>query len=201
MKIENVENNYFIDIDDETLELLEQQGDKCMSEALDANKSLKEVAFKILNLLIIGIGGSFILLTQMAEPNYLTYGLLVFCVGWAVAAIYIVTSCVIRKDRPLSVSDPQTAYTPVYKELNNSDYDYFYSIGYKGKKEALPIFRRYRLGTLQVAIEEMLKINNDIGNSLNKSIIWAASIPAASAAVAFFFYNVKILAIWLAAYL
>lgn len=188
MKIKNIENDYFISVDNETLDLLERQGEKCANEVIEANKSIRETAFKIFNLLILGTGGSFILLTQTKELNYLSFILSIFCIGWGLITIYIASSCVIRKYRPLANPHPKAVYPEVYKNLNNDDYSYFSSIGYTGERSSLPIFRRYKLGTLQVAIDETLELNEKMANSLNLAIKLSAGIPIAACLISLIYY-------------
>ncbi len=188
MKIKNIENDYFIDVDDETLAILEEQGDRSFTEVFNNTNSTRELAFKILNLFLLGAGGSFLLLTQQAKVSFLSVGLLTFCIGWSLCSLSVVLKCIKRVDRPLKTTDPQSSYLSVYKELNDDDYNYFNSIGYTGERKSLPVFKRYRLGTLQVAIQEMEEINEKIANSLNNTIIASSATPLAGIALSLLHY-------------
>ena len=56
--------DYFLGVDDELVDYLEKQGEETIREIHLSNKTNVENGYKLLNIQIVGIGSSFLLLTQ-----------------------------------------------------------------------------------------------------------------------------------------
>ena len=63
--------DYFLGVDDELVDYLEKQGEETIREIHLSNKTNVENGYKLLNIQIVGIGSSFLLLTQ--KTNYHIY--------------------------------------------------------------------------------------------------------------------------------
>ncbi|SWD51557.1 Uncharacterised protein [Klebsiella pneumoniae] len=63
-------DDYFLDADDELVDFLEKQGEDCIREITQSNSLNKENGYKLLSILIVGIGSSFLLLTQKDHPDF-----------------------------------------------------------------------------------------------------------------------------------
>lgn len=74
----NLPDDYFLDADDELVDFLEKQGEESIKETYQSNTTNIENGYKLLNIQIVGIGSSFLLLTQKTSWDYLTAGLAVF---------------------------------------------------------------------------------------------------------------------------
>lgn len=59
--------DYFLGVDDELVDYLEKQGEETIREIHLSNKTNVENGYKLLNILIVGIGSSFLLLTGFVE--------------------------------------------------------------------------------------------------------------------------------------
>lgn len=57
-------DDYFIDADDKLVDFMEKQGEDCIREIYQSNQTNKENGYSLLSILIVGIGSSFLLLTQ-----------------------------------------------------------------------------------------------------------------------------------------
>ncbi|WP_350355596.1 hypothetical protein [Serratia symbiotica] len=68
--MKNLPKDYFLDADDELVEFLESQGEACIKEIYQSNTVNKENGYKLLSILIVGIGSSFLLLTQ--RPSWIS---------------------------------------------------------------------------------------------------------------------------------
>lgn len=86
----NLPDDYFLDADDDLVNFLEKQGEDCIREIHQSNALNKENGQKLLSILIAGVGSSFLLLTQRSSLDYLTAGISVFLVYWALCAVYLV---------------------------------------------------------------------------------------------------------------
>ena len=86
--MENITGEYFLDADDELVDYLEKQGEECIKEAYHSNTVNIENGYKLLNIQIVGIGSSFLLLTQKTNWDYLAVGIAAFTFLWTWCAIY-----------------------------------------------------------------------------------------------------------------
>lgn len=182
-------DDHFLDVDDELLEFLESQGEGCIKEVHQSNTTNKENGYKLLSILIVGIGSSFVLLVQGEHPIYLKIGLGVFILYWSMCAIYLVTRVLEIQTRGLMSSSPVMAYTEPYKNINEEHFENFAIRGFSGKKNKLGIMRRYRLMHLSKIIEEMIVNNKNIRTRLNRVRIAVILTPVCSmllAVVSFF---------------
>ncbi|VTP69627.1 Uncharacterised protein [Leclercia adecarboxylata] len=66
--------DYFLGVDDELVDYLEKQGEETIREIHLSNKINVENGYKLLNIQIVGIGSSFLLLTQKANFDFSSCG-------------------------------------------------------------------------------------------------------------------------------
>ncbi|MBX4822651.1 MAG: hypothetical protein E7K70_26405 [Klebsiella sp.] len=186
----NLPDDYFLDADDELVDFLEKQGEESIKETYQSNTTNIENGYKLLNIQIVGIGSSFLLLTQKTSWDYLTAGLVVFIFLWTWSAIYLVHAGLSAKNRALIHSPPECLYTKTYKNINELNYQYLRSNGYNGPKEALPVMRRYRLKNLTDTAAELRALNSIIRTSLDRArmaTILAPVIALIASAITFCF--------------
>ncbi|STM23654.1 Uncharacterised protein [Escherichia coli] len=62
--------DYFLGVDDELVDYLEKQGEETIREIHLSNKTNVENGYKLLNIQIVGIGSSFLLLTQKTNFRF-----------------------------------------------------------------------------------------------------------------------------------
>ncbi|HHQ8374468.1 TPA: phage major capsid protein [Salmonella enterica subsp. diarizonae] len=68
-------DDYFIDADDKLVDFMEKQGENCIREIYQSNQTNKENGYRLLSILIVGIGSSFLLLTQNPHPDFVSAGM------------------------------------------------------------------------------------------------------------------------------
>lgn len=81
---------YFFNADDDLVDYLERQGEDAIREIQASNKTNIENGYKLLSIQIVGIGSSFLLLTQKTDFDFLAFGIATFTVLWTWCAIYLV---------------------------------------------------------------------------------------------------------------
>ena len=89
MKVENLPPDYFLNADDKLVDFLEKQGEEVVREIQASNKINVENGYKLLSIQIVGIGSSFLLLTQQTSFDFLAAGIATFTVLWTWCAIYL----------------------------------------------------------------------------------------------------------------
>lgn len=166
--MEKLPDNYFLDADDELVAFLEKQGEDCIREIHQSNAINKENGQKLLSILIAGVGSSFLLLTQRSELDYLTAGISVFLVYWALCAVYLVRRVLSVRLRALASSTPYGLYHDDYKGFVEADYAGFESNGFSATRTTLNILRRYRLTDLTRMAEMARCENARIGRELER---------------------------------
>lgn len=186
--MEELPNDYFLDADDELVDFLEKQGEECIREITQSNSVNKENGYKLLSILIVGIGSSFLLLTQKEQPAFLYAGVSLFTLYWTLCSIYLVLRVLSVKTRALASASPNLLYNDTFKSLNNEDYEYFRSIGYSGGHNRLAIIRRFRLKELCQTASELQESNVYIRTRLTRVRIAAILTPAFSIAVSAMVY-------------
>lgn len=156
-------SDYFLDVDDELLDYLEKSGENCIKEAYESNCKNKENGYKLLSLLILGIGSSFILFTQRNESDYLSIILITFSILWMIcAAILVGKVLTINKRNTINVP-PNYLYKSDLKKLNIvKDYSTLEVLGFKSTKNPLSVLRRYRLINLCETAKELRLINKKL---------------------------------------
>lgn len=167
--MKNLPDDYFLDTEDELVEFLETQGEACIKEIYQSNTVNKENGYKLLSILIVGIGSSFLLLTQRPNLDFLSAGLVFFITWWSLCAIYLVTRVVKVHMHGLIHASPDLLYTESYKYINQESFDYLKSKGLKGKCNRLSVMRRYRLHVLCQTANEMNRDNERIRTSLTRA--------------------------------
>lgn len=183
-------DDYFLDVDDETLDYLERQGEDCLKEIKQSNDLNKENGFKLLNMLLLGIGSSFLLLTQHTQLNFLSIGLAAFTALWTACAIYIVVGVLAVRVRGTISSPPDLLYTQDYKSLGDPDFEYLESRGYIATRALLPVMRRNRLLELSYLAVDQADTNKKIREHLSRARIASILAPVLSmllAGAAYFF--------------
>lgn len=144
----NIPDEHFLDIDNDMLDFLEKQGEECIRDINQSTMINKENGYKLLSILIVGIGSSFFLLTQNNHPMFLKVGIAVFMVYWSFCAIYLVRRVLSTRKRALASSTPYELYHKGYKGFTDADYEGFRAKGFLQPCTTLNIMRRYRLRDL-----------------------------------------------------
>ncbi|HBV9231142.1 TPA: hypothetical protein MD927_004159 [Klebsiella aerogenes] len=170
-------DDYFLDADDDLVDFLEKQGESCIGEIYRSNSVNKENGYKLLSILIVGIGSSFLLLTQKSQIDFLSAGIAVFTVYWAICAIYLVVNVLTVHTYGLISASPESLYTKDYKEICEADFQSLRAKGFIGKNDRLSVMRRYRLKALCVTADELLKVNETIRTRLKKARIATILAP------------------------
>ncbi|CAI1513286.1 Uncharacterised protein [Serratia quinivorans] len=170
--------DYFLDADDELVDFLEAQGEACIKELHQSNMINKENGYKLLSILIVGIGSSFLLLTQKEHQTFLDAGLAVFTVYWSLCAVYLVLNVLAVKQRGLITASPFVLYSEKFKNIDAADFEYFKTNGFCGGCNRLPVIRRYRLETLSTTADEMSEHNGKISLQLTRVRIATILTPA-----------------------
>ncbi|HGT5202299.1 TPA: hypothetical protein ACM37D_002362 [Escherichia coli] len=141
----NLPYDYFLSADDKLVEFLERQGEECIKEIEQSNTINRENGYKLLGILIVGIGSSFLLLTQNNQPFFMSLGIGVFMLYWAACAIYLVTGVLSVQVRALLNSAPADLYTKLYKSLDHEHYEELASRGFTADRNPVSVIRRIRL--------------------------------------------------------
>lgn len=176
--MKNLPDDYFLDADDELVAFLEKQGEDCIREICRSNSLNKENGYKLLSILIVGIGSSFLLLTQKTQQiDFLSSGLAVFSVYWSICAIYLVINVLTVHTYGLISTSPAVLYSEGYKAISEADFETLRAKGFVGKNDRLSVMRRYRLKTLCVTADELLQINETIRTRLKKARIATILAP------------------------
>lgn len=175
--MDNLPDEYFLDIDDKMLDFLEKQGEDCIREIYQSNMTNKDSGQKLLSILIVGIGSAFLLLTQDKYPMFLSAGIGVFTVYWAFCAMYLVLTVLSVKTRRLVSSPPSLLYTETYKTISPTDFEFFKTKGFTGEDDTLRVLRRYRLLELCSTTSEMVKLNGEMSKQLNRARIGTILTP------------------------
>ncbi|PSY65956.1 hypothetical protein C7B16_10500 [Escherichia sp. 20412-1] len=175
--MKNLPDDYFLDADDELVAFLEKQGEDCIGEICRSNSVNKENGYKLLSILIVGIGSSFLLLTQKTQVDFLSAGLAVFTVYWSICAIYLVINVLTVHTYGLISTSPAVLYSEGYKKISEADFESLRVNGFVGKNDRLSVMRRYRLKTLCVTADELLQINETIRTRLKKARIATILAP------------------------
>lgn len=170
-------DDHFLDADDELVNFLEKQGEDCIREIHHSNALNKENGQKLLSILIVGVGSSFLLLTQRPGLDFLSAGIATFAVYWAFCSIYLVHYVLRVRQRFLASATPYALYGNDYKGFNESDYAFFKSKGFTEACSTLNILRRYRLVDLTEIADMSQKENARIGRELERVRIAAILTP------------------------
>ncbi len=184
-------SDYFLDVDDDLLAFLEKQGEECAKEIYKSNTVNIENAYKLLNILIVGIGSAFLLLTQKPIFAYLTMGLATFLVCWVLCAGYLVLFCLRPNIRGAVFTSPNRLYTQPYKAICDTDYKNLEIKGFKAQRKPLTLIRRYRLIDLCATADELIDINIKIRKHLNRVRIATILTPILSmtiSAITYYFF-------------
>ncbi|MBN3345170.1 hypothetical protein H5A44_22455 [Pectobacterium brasiliense] len=176
--MKNLPDDYFLDADDDLVAFLEKQGEDCIREIHQSNALNKENGQKLLSILIAGVGSSFLFLTQRSGLDYLTAGIAIFLVYWALCAVYLVRYVLSVRLRVLASSTPYALYHDDYKGFSEADYANFESNGFTAGRSTLNILRRYRLADLTKMAEAGKTENRRIGRELERVRIATILTPA-----------------------
>lgn len=174
---------YFLDVEDGLVDYLEKQGEETIKEVAASNATNIEHGYKLLSILIAGIAGSFLLLTQQKDWSFVAVGMATFTFLWTWCAIYLVCAGLSVKLRATTFSPPDCLYTKDFKNLTEEHYIAFSKIGYCGDKNKISLIRRYRLGNLCDTASEMLELNRKLRTSLDRARIFSVLAPMVSIVV------------------
>lgn len=189
-EMKNLPDDYFLDADDDLVDFLEKQGEDCIREIYQSNSVNRENGYKLLSILIVGIGSSFLFLTQRQPPDFLSFSIIVFTLYWSICAMCLVLGVLSVRVRGLISATPDCLYTESYKNINDDNFKYFTDKGYSGKKEILPIMRRYRLRDLCITADELVTANVRIRTNLKRVRIATILTPVCAifiSAITYFF--------------
>ncbi|WP_080206321.1 hypothetical protein [Salmonella enterica] len=186
--MKNLSDDYFLDADDDLVDFLEKQGEDCIREIHQSSALNKENGQKLLTILIAGVGSSFLLLTQRTGFDYLTAGMSVFLVYWAMCAAYLVRRVLVVSSRALASSTPYVLYHEGYKGFTEGDYSGFESKGFSAKHFTLNVLRRYRLADLTRMAEMSKQENARIGRELERVRIATILTPVCAIIISALIY-------------
>lgn len=173
----DITGEHFLDVDDDLLSYLEKQGEDCIKGINESTNINKENAYKLLSILIVGIGSSFLFLTQNNPPIFLGVGMVAFVLYWSVCAMVLVKNVLSVRKRVLISASPYDLYHTGWKGFTEQDYEYFESQGFTAKRTTLGILRRYRLREM-TEIARLHQIENArISEELEKVRIYTILTP------------------------
>lgn len=188
VEMSDLPDDYFLDADDELVDFLEKQGEDCIREITQSNSLNKENGYKLLSILIVGVGSSFLLLTQKDHPDFLNAGVAIFTLYWTLCAVYLVLRVLSVQTRALISTSPDVLYTRVYKTITGSDYETLRANGYIGGDSALSVMRRYRLKNLCQTASELQEANIQLRTRLTRVRLASILTPALSITVSALVY-------------
>ena len=160
----DISNDYFLDIDDDLLAFLEKQADKAIEDITQSNEKNRERAYRLLNLLLVGVGSSIMLvLTHInAITLLLAIAVLLLGTGWVIA-LYFIVDTLTTKCKPVQGNSPEAYYTEEYRQ-------------FQGDK--LGTMRRVELLNRKADIEALLKLNTYLNRQIDRAIRIAAITPS-----------------------
>lgn len=179
----NLPWDHFLSADNDLVEYLERQGEGCIKEIEQSNAINRENGYKLLGILIVGVGSSFLLLTQNNQPRFMTLGIGVFMLYWAACAIYLVVGVLSVQMRALLNSPPADLYTSLYKSLSQEHYDELTEAGFNGDRNPMSVIRRIRLVNLHNTAEELCEMNERIRSRLERARIATILTPVCALAI------------------
>ncbi|MBA3230120.1 hypothetical protein CBX45_016865 [Salmonella bongori serovar 48:z81:-] len=181
--MKHIPDDYFLTIDDDLLAYLEKQGEDCIRELQQSNTINKENGYKLLSILIVGIGSSFMFLTQRHRFDFMSAGITVFTVYWTICAIYLVLKILAVRQRGMIATSPELLYHQGYKEITNDDFEDFKRRGFSGEPSTLGVMRRYRLKGICTTADELSKVNSLLGTALTRVRIAVIITPVCAIVV------------------
>ncbi|UVW54667.1 hypothetical protein NYO12_10080 [Klebsiella variicola] len=180
----SIPHDYFIGADDKLVDFLEKQGEECIREIEKSNSVNKENGYKLLSILIVGIGSAFLLLTQNNQPYFITLGIGMFILYWAACAIYLVTGVLRVQVYALISSPPADLYPQHYKAFGPENYDELAERGFHSERTPISVIRRIRLANLHETAEELIEINGRVRKQLSRARIAVIIAPVFTLAIA-----------------
>lgn len=181
-------DDYFLSVDEEMLGYLEKQGEECIRELYQSNQLNKENGYKLLSILIVGIGSSFLFLTQRQSFDFMGAGIAVFTAYWSLCAVYLVINVLSVHKRGLISSSPERLYTNTYKGITKEDFGDLQARGFQGEENAMAILRRYRLKALCETSDELSGLNERLSAGLTRARIATIITPACAIVISVFTY-------------
>jgi len=178
--MKQIKDDYFLDVDDKMLEYLELESSKCVESINQSIFSNKENSYKLLSLLIVGVGASFLLITQSNKVDFFTMLLLIFCTGWTICLVLLAVFCLKPKKKPILGNSPLDLYSEYYKTLEDCN--------------KLSILRRYKLSTTEDIINILTEEDDRVGRWLDRVIILSVITPITSIIFSFLVHYLQILA-------
>ena len=178
--MKQIEDDYFLDVDDKMLEYLELESAKCVDSINQSIFNNKENSYKLLSLLIVGVGASFLLITQSDKVDFFTLLLLIFCTGWTICLVLLAVFCLKTSKKLILSNSPLDLYSEYYK--TSKDYN------------KLSILRRYKLSTTEDVINNLVEENARIARWLDRVIILSVITPITSIIFSFLVHYLQILA-------
>ena len=141
-----VNNDYFLDLDDKMLEYIEKESHFAIDELVTANNSNKRMAQYLFNLLLTGVGATFLLaINNISLSINSKIALSLLMVLWGGIACYLWWYTIKPSQRVGLWHTPIDLYTSLYKSEFTEYTDYFESKIPKNKPSKLDVMRRYAL--------------------------------------------------------
>ncbi|KNC94016.1 hypothetical protein [Trabulsiella odontotermitis] len=183
-----IPDDYFLDADDDLVDFLEKQGEDCIRELNQSNTTNRENGYKLLSIQIVGIGSSFLLLSQKAQIDFLSAGIAVFTVYWSICAVFLVLGVLAVRQRGLISATPDVLYSAHYKNINDEDVEEIRGKGFEGEFRRLSVLRRYRLATLCRTAGELGRHNVKISTRLTRVRMATILTPACAILISVVIY-------------
>lgn len=155
-------NDYFLEIDDDMLVYLEQQGNLCVDEVRQSNEVNRERANKLLSLLLAGVGSSVMfILSHYGSHSVLHWVFVMLVFGWSAALVFVAMALSTHK-KPIRGNSPERLYTTAYRDFGDS---------------ALAVLRRVELLNYTVLIDELMAVNQRLFKLIDRAIVTAIITP------------------------
>lgn len=156
--------DHFMQADDETVEILSEDAIMSYKRQEESIFFIRERAYKIINLLFAGVGGSVALFFNLAEHTLLKAGLLIIAIGWTASSIWLVAFCLSAKQRQTIYSSPELQY-------------FDWSKKYSGNLNNAQILKRLKLYDYSEGIKSTAALAKNISKNLNIGL-WISAITA-----------------------
>lgn len=178
--MKEIPSDYFIDLDDEMLQFIEEQSEKSMKETITANNYIQNKADGLFKLLLMGVGSTFLLIMNNANLRVdARIGLSVLVFLWTAIACYLWWSTMKPSQRIGFWHTPRQLYSSFYK---NEFEEYSVELSQIGLKNysRLDVLRRGSLPGQELMHTLLLERNTKRAKHLNLAMIASVSAPVIS---------------------
>jgi hypothetical protein len=165
METKEIDRDYFMTAPDDMVEYLTAQQEADYAQQNAIYSQLQERAQKLLNLLVVVIGGTLAFVIGLASTNNPNspagFGLAFLMAGW-IASVIALCLCVLSRKRPTIFSSPELLFHDDEKT---------------GQKITLVNLKRQRISDVQQDINKLMETNREIARYLNGAIFFAVASP------------------------